>query len=126
LVERTIRSVAKELASVFYTEAGGDLFGVRPEDRARSRRFRETYPTLRHYLRGLQVTTSGAVKQGEAGWLHFVDAARKRLIQMLGDPQHKNMHEAIYKSICEDNVKSTSPHAKSLLQRRMNNQTVIS
>lgn len=119
MVERTIRSVAKELAGVFYEDAGRDMFGVTPADRERSKRFRAAYPTLRHYMRGQQVLPSGGIKQDEVpGWMYFVDPARKRLTQMLGDPAHKNLHKAIYEALCEDNLKSTAPTALGVLQRR--------
>lgn len=119
MVERTLRSVAKELAGVFYEDAGRDMFGVARADRERSAKFRKAYPTLRHYMRGTQVLPDGRIKQDTIpGWYYFIDPARKRLTQMLGDPAHKHLHDGIYKALCEDNLKATSHNALSVLQRR--------
>lgn len=120
MTERTIRTLAKELASIFYTEAGGDLFGTAPEDRARSKRFRETFPTLEHYLKGYQVSKDGRIKTDQPGWKYHVTLARARLVQMLQDPMIKpGVKEGIYKALLEEHDKSTSPVAQELLQRRL-------
>jgi hypothetical protein len=121
MTERTIRILAKELASTFYTEAGGDLFGTAPEDRARSKRFRETYPTLEHYLKGYQVRTDGTIKIDRAGWTYFVSLARARMVQMLQDNTVSDkVKEGIYKALLEEHAKSTSPAAQAVLQRKLN------
>lgn len=122
MTERTIRSVAKELASEFYTQAGGDLFKDDPE---RSKRFRETYPTLTHYLKGYQVGRDGRIKQDQPGWKYFVTLARARLVQILQDPTKKHLHTAIYKALLEEHEKSTSPAAQEILQRRLNGGIAI-
>ena len=120
MTERTIRSVAKELASVFYEQAGGDLFGTAPQDRERSKRFRQTYPTRRDFMRGIQHLPNGSKQIDKPGWLFFVEAARKRLVQMLADPvTHDNVKDGIMKALLEEHQKATSPKAVSLLQRRM-------
>ncbi len=119
MTERTIRSVAKELAGVFYEQAGGDLFGTAPEDRERSKRFRETYPTWRHYRDGIQVLPDGRTKTDRPGWTYFVTLARARLVQMLQDPTKKHLHDSIYKALLEEHEKSTSPMAQEVLQRRL-------
>jgi len=121
MTERTIRHLAKELAGVFYEQAGGDLFGTAPEDRERSKRFRQTYPTWKHYKNGLQVRPDGTIKQDQPGWVYFISLARARMVQMLSDPTKKNLHEAIYKALLEEHNKSTSPAAQEILQRRLNN-----
>lgn len=126
MTERTIRSVAKELAGAFYEQAAGDMFGDAPEDRERSKRFRETYPTWEHYKNGWQVLPNGKIKQDQPGWKYFVTLARARLVQMLNDPATKqHMKDAIYKALLEEHEKSTSPLAQELLQRRLNGQTAI-
>lgn len=119
MTERTIRHLAKELAGIFYEQAGGDLFGSAPEDRERSKRFRETYPTWEHYKLGIQVLPDGRTKVDKPGWMYFVTIARARLVQMLQDPTQKHLHDAIYKSLLEEHEKSTSPMAQELLQRRL-------
>jgi len=75
MTERTVRSVAKELMGTFYEEAGGDLFGTAPEDRARSKAFRETFPTLEHFKKGYQVGKDGRIKRDQPGWKFFVTLA---------------------------------------------------
>lgn len=125
MTERTIRMLAKELAGIFYEEAGGDLFGIAPEDRARSKRFRETYPTCRHYKIGLQVLPDGRTRQGEPGWHYHITHARARMVQMLQDLTKKNLHDAIYNALLEEHEKSTSPRAQGLLQRRLGNAQQI-
>ncbi len=119
MTERTIRTLAKELASVFYEQAGGDLFGTAPEDRERSKRFRSTFPTLKHYLEGMAVAKDGRIVPQQKAWTYFVSLARARMVQMLSDPTKKNLHDAIYKSLLEEHQKSTSPKAQQVLQRRL-------
>lgn len=120
MTERTIRNLAKELASTFYEEAGGDLFGPAPEDRARSKRFRETYPTREHYLKGYQVGTDGRIKIDQPGWKYFVTLARARMVQMLSQPgTSQSVKDGIYKALLEEHNKSTSPVAQEVLQRRL-------
>lgn len=120
MTERTIRTLAKELASVFYTEAGGDMFGKAMEDRQRSKRFRETYPTLEHFLKGYQVGGGGWIKQDQPGWKYFITLARARMVQMLQENGHsQSAKEGIYKALLEEHQKSTSPRAQELLQRRL-------
>lgn len=123
MTERTIRILAKELAGVFYEQAGGDMFGTSPADRERSKRFRQTYPTLEHYRKGYQVRPDGTIKQDQPGWKYFVTLARARMVQMLSDPKlGQSIRGGIYKALLEEHEKSTSPAAQELLQRRLNGQ----
>jgi len=120
VTERTIRHLAKQLAGTFYEQAGGDLFGNAPEDRERSKAFRQTYPTWEHYKRGLQCNADGVVvKVDQPGWMYFVSVARARMVQMLQDPTKSHLHDAIYKALLEEHQKSTAPQAQELLQRRL-------
>ena|ERR1700679_3843594 len=121
MTERTIRNVAKTLASEFYTQSAGDTFGNTPEDRERSKRFRATYPSLKHYLKGMQVLPDGRIRPDQPGWVYFITLARARMVQMLSDPTKKNLHSAIYASLLEEHRKSTSPAAQEILQRRLGN-----
>jgi hypothetical protein len=126
MTDRLIRSVAKEMASVFYTEASKE-YGSAIHDQQRSKSFRETYPTLRHYIRGMQVKKDGTINIDRPGWLFFVVPARQRLVQMLTDPSvsdHKK--EAIMASLINEHNKATSPKAVSLLQRRMGDKVTFS
>lgn len=120
MTERTIRNVAKELASEFYTQAGGDLFGDAPEDRNRSKRFFQTYPALEHYLKGYQVGIDGRIKIDKPGWVYFISLARARMVQMLSQPgTSQSVKDGIYKALLEEHEKSTSPVAQEVLQRRL-------
>lgn len=121
MTERTIRTLAKELAGVFYEQAGGDLFGDAPEDRERSKRFRQTYPTLKHYMKGMAVDPAGRIHPGQPAWVYFVTLARARMVQMLQNPSTKDsVKQGIYKALLEEHQKSTSPRAQEILQRRLN------
>lgn len=120
MTERTVRMMARTLASEFYTQSAGGVFGDAPEDRERSVRFRRTYPSLKHYLTGMQVLPDGRIKPDQPGWHYFVSLARARMVQILADPTKKNLHDAIYKALLEESVKSTSPRAQAVLQRRLN------
>jgi len=127
VTERTIRYLAKELAGCFYEQSSGDLFGNSPEDRERSKRFRQTYPTWNHYKKGWQVQTDGSIKQDVPGWMYFVELARKKLVQMLGDPNtKKHLKPAIYAAIIEEQNNATKPQALEILQRRHGNGQQIS
>lgn len=122
MTERTIRHLAREYAGMFYEQAAGDLFGSAPADRERSRRFRATFPTLRDYMRGIEHLPDGSTRRGTPGWLYFVDMARARLAQMLGDPNVKeHLKPAIMAALLEEHRRSTGPQAVSLLQRRTRN-----
>lgn len=122
MTERTIRHIAKELAGVFYEQAGGDLFGTAPADRERSKRFRQTYPTLKDFMRGIQHRPDGSKNIDKPGWLFFVHMARARAVNMLTDPNvSESLKEGIMKALIEENQKATGPNAKSLLQRRTGN-----
>lgn len=119
MTERTIRTLAKKLASEFYTESAGDTFGHTLEDRMRSKRYRQTYPTLEHFLKGYQVQTNGKIKQDKPGWQYFVTLARARMVQVLQTSNNDTVKEGIYKALLEEHDKSTSPVAQELLQRRL-------
>lgn len=103
-MERTVRSMAKELAGAFY-------------EQNRSPRFRAAFPTLRHYMRGQQVMPDGQIKIYRPGWLHHVDMARKMLTAMLGRADVSEvLKERIYDALMEDREKSLRPGAKKLFQ----------
>lgn len=101
---QTIRSLAKELAGIFY-------------DGNRSPGFRYAFPTLKHYLRGQWVQPDGSIKAYRPGHLHHVELARRRLVQMLGQPGvHENLKWPIYEAIIDDRERSMRPSAKKLHQ----------
>ena len=92
MTERTVRSMAKELAGAFY------------EDN-RSPGFRAAFPTFTHYMRGQWVQSDGSIKAYRPGWLHHVDQARKILALMLGKPDAQVspvMKERIFDALIED------------------------
>lgn len=110
---------------MFYEQAGGDLFGTAPDDRERSKRFRQTYPTWEHYKNGVQVLPDGRTRQDQPGWVYFISLARARMVQILQDPTKAHLHDAIYKALLEEHEKSTSPAAQEVLQRRLNGGVAI-
>lgn len=126
MTERTIRTLAKQLAGVFYEQAGGDLFGTAPEDRERSKRFRQTYPTWKHYKKGIQVLPDGRTKVDQPGWVYFITLARARMVQTLQTSTNQSVKEGVYRALLEEHVKSTSPQAQEILQRRLGDAKQIS
>ena len=103
MTERTIRSLAKELAGIFY------------EDSARSEKFRRAFPTLRDYMRGLWHQPDGDILIKEPGWTHHIEMARKMLTLMLGQPDARVspiMKERIYDALIEEHEKALTSKAK--------------
>lgn len=101
-VEKTIKTQAKELAGAFY-------------DDNRTDKFRRGFPTVNHFMRGIQVmydaklNRTGTRKVPE-GWTHFIALARKTLTVMLGQPDARvspQMKERIYDAIIEDRNNTT-------------------
>lgn len=141
-----IRKLAKDIAGEFHTQAS-DRWADDPE---RSARFRDTYPETRDYLRGYQRCAANfrpvmgpdgqpvdkayfRVKGSDRwwkidrpGWQFFVEVARLRLVEMLSDNMVSD-HEkrAIADALIEENQRATSPHAQSLLQRRIAGKTQV-
>lgn len=90
-MERTTRSLAKELAAIFYEES------------ARTPKFRAAFPTLQAYMRGQWHQPDGSIRAYRPGWLHFVEHARGMLVAMLGrNDIHDNVKSAVYDAIIED------------------------
>lgn len=113
-MERTVRSLAKELAGKFY------------EDNARSVKFRAAFPTFQHYMRGQWVQPDGSIKAYRPGWLHHVELARKMLSVMLGQSDARVspvMKERIFDALIEDRNRQYKAEqqktAKSLFQAGM-------
>lgn len=101
---QTIRSLAKELAGLFY-------------EGNRSLGFRRAFPTLKHYMRGQWVQPDGSIKAYRPGHLHHIALARQRLSQMLGQPGvHENLKWPIYEAILDDRERSLRPGSKKLHQ----------
>ena len=90
MTERTIRSMAKELAGTFYEEN-------------RTPGFRQAFPTFKAYLRGQWHQSDGSIKLYRPGWQHHVELARKVLSVMLGrNDIHINVKNAIFAALIED------------------------
>lgn len=107
MTERTVRSLAKELAGVFY-------------EQERSPGFRAAFPTFRDYLRGNWHQPDGSIKPYQPGWLYFVTHARKMLATMLTQPDAKVspvMKERIFDALIEEHDKATKPGAISMFQK---------
>ena len=110
MTERTIRSMAKELAGRFY------------EDN-RSPGFRRAYPTVKHYMRGQIVEQNGDITIDKPGWLYHVDLARKVLTQMLTMPDtvvHPNMKERIYEAFLAEHEQRHKTKPMKVTQRTNN------
>ena len=108
MTERTIRTMAKEIAGVFY------------EDN-RSLKFRRTFPTLKSYMRGQWHQPNGDIVLNKPGWMYHVELARKILGSMLSQPDTRVspiMKERIYEALLEEHTKANSPQAKKVLQRK--------
>lgn len=118
MTERTIAHYARELAGEFYegTRSGrfrvGEIVAparrmVKLEDGSVCEKtcmvpFHEAYPTAKEYIIG--------------HWPFFYDLARRRLVAMLGDPRvHKNVKDAILKSIKEDRNKQLLQEARGVM-----------
>lgn len=105
MTERTIRSMAKELAGVFY-------------ENNRTDDFRRAFPTFRHFIRGQWIQNDGSIIVKEPGWTHFIAMAKRLLTEMLQDPRvNPIMKERIYDALIDEHERATSPHAKSVAQR---------
>lgn len=101
---QTIRSMAKEMAGIFY-------------EGNRSPGFRKAFPTFKHYMRGQWVQDDGSIKAYRPGHLHHVALARKMLSQMLGQANvHDNLKWPIYQAIIDDRERAMRPSAKKLHQ----------
>lgn len=146
-----VRRMAKELASVFYTQAdGGRLWSDTKEEHARTQRFRDTYPSLSDYLKGYQrcIDEFAPVLDAEGnppfgyfrvehsdrwwkvdrpGWHYFVEQARTALATMLNNPTVSD-HEkkVISDALIEDYNRAADPlKSETVLQRRMAGKTQI-
>ena len=106
MVDRTIRSMAKELAGAFY------------EDN-RTPGFRRTFPTLKAYMRG-QWHKDGEIFITKPGWVYHVDLAIKVLATMLGKPDsvvNPAMKERISQALIDNHNKATAPGVLKTGQR---------
>lgn len=109
MTEKTVRSMAKELAGTFYEEN-------------RSAGFRKAFPTFKHYMRGQWVQADGSIKNYRPGWLHHVALARKLLAAMLGKPDavvSQTMKDRIFNALIEDREREVGRKAKNLHQAGM-------
>jgi hypothetical protein len=143
--------MAKELASIFWEQADdGHMWADTKDERERSARFRDTYPTLKNYLQGYQRCQADFAplldehgdppfgyfrversdrwwKKDRPGWHYFVEQAVTTLATMLNNPtvsQHEK--EAIAEALIEHNARATDPQqSEQVLQRRMAGKTQI-
>jgi len=106
MTERTIRSMAKKLASVFYEEN-------------RSPQFRATFPTLKDYIRGQWHQPNGDIVINKPGWMYHLNLARNVMLQMLDSPMvNPHLKEAIYNAWLEEHAAGTGPTAKHVIQHK--------
>ena len=105
MTERTIRSMAKELAGKFY-------------DDNRSPAFRRTFPTLKSYMRG-QWHVNGDIVINKPGWMYHVDLAKKVLGTMLSDGRVSAvMKERIYDALVDEHERALKTKTVKVLQRQ--------
>jgi hypothetical protein len=125
MTERTIRSLAKELAAQFYdmtrcAEGAGEKVHIQHRGRTLQTiepgLFAKTYPTEKDYLVGrrhgrIETLPSGVVRHVDdgsitptvPGWAHWYDQARQMLVAMLANPTtHENLKEGIMAALVED------------------------
>ena len=110
MTEQTIRSMAKELAGVFY------------EDN-RTRAFRLAFPTLKDYMKGLWHKPNGDIRIDKPGWVYHIDMARKVLTKMLTKPDDvvsPVMKERIFDALLDEHKRATSAQARKVVQRQAN------
>lgn len=146
-----VRKMAKELAGIFYEQAdSGRLWSDTKEEHERSKRFRDTYPTLSDYMKGYQrcsetfapvLDSEGSPPFGyfrvehsdrwwkldRPGWQYFVEQARTTLATMLRNPTISD-HEknVISDALIEDYNRAADPaQSEKVLQRRMAGKTQI-
>jgi hypothetical protein len=128
MTERTIRSLAKELAGQFYdivrtAESQGEKIQLRRGERVflqiDPKTFGKTYPTVKDYLIGrkfgsversadgmVRHVDDGNVTLGAPGWASWYDLARQTLVGMLGNIGTTNETKAaIMDAIVEDRQK---------------------
>lgn len=106
-MERTVRSMAKELAGVFY------------EEPRRSPGFRRAFPTFKDYLKGHWHQPDGRIKLFTPGWHHHVALARKALTLMLGQPDSvvsPVIKERVFDSLIEDRKRTYQAGNKTVGQ----------
>jgi hypothetical protein len=148
VTERTIQHYARELAGAFYdtvrsaesqdekvqiSKRGRVLLQIDPKA------FGKTFPTVKDYLAGrrhgrmehlpdgtVRHIDDGTVSMDTPGWLHWYDAARAQLTEMLGRPDvHENIKKGIYEALLEDREKQLKQEARgqqgpNITQRHMN------
>lgn len=104
MTERTVRSMAKEFASIFY-------------ESNRTKGFRQTFPTFQAYIRGQWHNTDGSIKAYRPGWMHHVAQARRALALMLGKPDSvvsPHVKNAIFNALIEDRNREHKAHKRDI------------
>jgi hypothetical protein len=148
-----VRRMAKELAGVFYEQAdavNGGMWSDTKEEHERSKRFRDTYPTLSDYLKGYQRCSETFAptldaegkppfgyfrvehsdrwwKLDRPGWQYFVEQARTTLATMLRNPAISDHEKTVISDALIKEFERSADKTKSekVLQRRMAGKTQI-
>lgn len=128
MTERTIRSMAKELAGTFYdvvrsAESADEKVQITKRGRIflqiDPKLFAKTFPTVKDYLAGrrhgrierlldgtVRHIDDGSVAMDTPGWMHWYDRGRQMLIAMLNNPgTHENIKDGILAALVEDREK---------------------
>ena len=150
MVERTIRSMAKERAAKHYEWVRAiESMDPKVQDHLRGRCFKagmmdplivgKVYPSLKDYLTGKQHGTierlldgtvrhvdDGSISQGVPGWMNHIDGARKEITAMLGRSDvHENLKQGIYKALIEDREKQIEQQAKGMQNLQVPQRKVL-
>lgn len=146
-----VRRMAKELAGIFFEAAdSGRMWSDTKEEHERSKRFRDTYPTLSDYMKGYQRCSASFAPELDAegnppfgyfrvehsdrwwkldrpGWQYFVEQARTTLATMLRNPTvSEHEKKVISDALIADYEKAVDPkQSEKVLQRRMAGKTQI-
>lgn len=136
MTERTIRSLAVELAGQFYelvrsAEKNGEKVHIRKIGRGRPLQtidpfaFGKTYPKLKDYLAGTKYgriehlpngvvrhIDDGSIRGDTPGWMHWYDMARQMLVAMLARPDvDERRKQQIMDALLEDREKEIKQDA---------------
>ena len=136
MTERTIRHLAVELAGEFYdtvrsAEKAGEKVQIRKASTGRTLQqidplaFGKTFPTVKDYLAGrrhgrvkhlpngmVHWVDTGEVTEDTPGWMHWYDAARQNLVEMLNRPDiDERRKQQIMDALVEDREKQLKNEA---------------
>ena len=107
--------LAREFAEIFYDQATKDEY----MGAERSKRFRQTYPTRKDYIRGLKHKPNGEIIIDKPGWRYHEKQAYTKLCEMLGvSTVSETLKQAIHADIIAyHNAALDKPNTVKVTQR---------